>query len=182
MHFIPLAVLYATRLAWSPSTLEAAHLDHPAEPRPWRTYQWAYRDSSDGMSPLLELRIRECLERHLRASGFERTDPPELTIGFFLERPRGGSDLARESGSSARGPVGRIGRGALEPAGALVIDICEARTFRTVWRGVASRPIRPQGASRAEIENAVSSVMQGLPSAEEEPRSRRSPLAGYALS
>ncbi len=127
-----------------------------AEP-PWRTYQWAYRYAAPGMSPLMELRLRACIERELLAGGLQRRDPPHLTIAFALGQPR---KTGADAPSRARGPS----------AGALVIDICDARTLRRMWRGVAARPLDPQGASQAAIRAAVRSALHGSPLKEDEPR------------
>jgi hypothetical protein len=164
MKLLPLALLNAPSLPWA---LEAQRVEDPVEPSPWRTYQWAYRDAADGMSPLTELHLRAAIERHLSGAGFQRSDPPQLTVAFFLERKPAavGDDdhvFARDRWSLVETKqIDARSRGR-DVAGALVVDICDARTFRTVWRGVGSRLVR-QSASRTEIEDAVISAMQGLP-------------------
>src|SRR5262245_29854023 len=127
-----LAGLSVPHFSWAPAFQFFADEDvRPAEPSRWRTYQWAYRDTSSGMSPLTELRIRACLERSLFARGFQRCDPPELTIAFYLDE------------SSARGED--------EGGVTLFVEIADARTLATVWRGAARCSFARRGASGTEL-------------------------------
>lgn len=130
--------------------------EHIGEPNRWRTYQWAYRDTSPGMSPLMELRIRASLERAMFARCLQRSDPPELLTTFYRERRDGG---------------------------ALVVEICDARTLLRLWRGVASWRTEGDDASRAVIEDMVGAVLQGLPASLDAGVSPRGldPLAAYPL-
>jgi hypothetical protein len=152
MKPMPLAGLVVPRFAWMLGADEPDD-ERPAEPSRWRTYQWAYRDTSNGMSPLMELRTRACIERELFDRKLLRSDPPEFTIAFFLARSHHirAASLAGGAWAESSGD------------GALVVEICDARTLRTIWRGVAAQGVERDCASQAAIQDAVSTALRDLP-------------------
>lgn len=133
-----------------------------------RTYSWASTAVPAGMDPLLHQRIRDSIDRSLRAKRFDQASPGDFAITFTV----GARDRVEVRDL---GPYGRFYRdpwrwGRVREVeirnnreGTLAIDIFDTQTQRPIWRGTATQDISRSRIDQPQIDAAVGAVLARFP-------------------
>ena len=141
----------------------------------YKNYAWAKGNATP--NPIISGLIVETIDQALTAKGLTRvTDDADLTLvawtavnsDLHISQPAFGRSVGSATSSGIPGSV----HSAAISKGTLVVDIADARTKATVWRGTATQTLKesPSGnlakdAERAEksIRNAVNKMFKKFP-------------------
>jgi hypothetical protein len=164
------ALLLACFIAGCAGVRARSDFDPDARFEAYRTFSWLDAElgtlaggaGTEGVDPLLERRIREAIESHLEARGFQPVDTVAVA-DFVVSFTLGSREKIRiQSGPSFGGPTfgygvwyaGSIVTATSYTEGTLAIDVFDGRSHQAVWHGWASKRI-DESANRAAVVDAV---------------------------
>jgi hypothetical protein len=126
--------------------------DETADFSALKTYAWKFAEQPETGDPridndLLDSRIRTAIDSTLAARNFQCSEESEVDfqISYFMdyERRIGGSRTSFGAGAGSRGGYGgSVGYNTMiydYEQGSLTIDIIDAESGKTIWRGVGAR-------------------------------------------
>ncbi|HEY5837476.1 MAG TPA: DUF4136 domain-containing protein [Pyrinomonadaceae bacterium] len=133
----------------------------------YKTYAWA--KGAAAANPIINQLIKDTIDQTLTAKGLTRvTDEPDITLvawtavnsDLHLFQPTWG----RSVGSATSSGIPATVHSAAIANGALVVDIADARTKATVWRGTATQTIKetPSGNMAQDAKNAEKSIRKAV--------------------
>lgn len=133
----------------------------------YKSYAWAKGNAA--ANPIINGLIRESIDQTLTAKGLTRvTDDADLTLvvwtavnaDLHLFQPTWG----RSVGSATSSGIPATVHSAAISKGTLVVDIADARTTATVWRGTATQTLKeaPSGNSAKDAERAEKSIRKAV--------------------
>ena len=141
----------------------------------YKSYAWAAGNAA--ANPIINQLIRDSVDQALTAKGLIRvTDEPDITLvvwtavnsDLHLMQPTWG----RSVGSSTASGIPATVHSAAIAKGTLLVDIADARTKATVWRGTATQTLKeaPSGnlvqdakAAEKSIRKAVEKMFKNFP-------------------
>ena len=175
---IPALVASALLIQGCASISVSSDFDPYADYASYRTYDWMPTESRRvdlrARDPMVEQRIRDAIERELRAKGLEKVDSPDpdIRIGYLLVLDEGvdSQTLYERADPDWRyrtyGPSATTTRSQMLTTGTLVIDVFDSARKESVWRGVAEGQVREEQdpeKRRARINEAVKKILAGYP-------------------
>ena len=133
----------------------------------YKTYAWAKGNASP--NPVINQLLIATIDQTLTAKGLSRvTEEPDVTLVVWTAVI---SDLhvfqptfGRSVGSATSSGIPASVHSAAISKGTLVVDIADARTKATVWRGTASQTLKeaPSGNSVKDAERAEKSIRKAV--------------------
>lgn len=134
-----------------------------------RTYSWVARP--DGGTPLMQQRIVDGIDSRLQAQGWKPAPDGDIHVSAHV------SSSEKESLNSYYARVGYVGWGGFGPptpnspmpaetfeVGTLVVDMVNAQTKRSAWRGTASGTLHDDPAKmNALLQTALDKMFAGFP-------------------
>jgi hypothetical protein len=136
-----------------------------------RTYSWVARP--DGGTPLMQQRIVDGIDSRLQAKGWKLAPNGDIHVSAHV------SSSEKESQGAYYNRVGYVGWGGFGPpapntaaptdtyeVGTLVVEMVNAQSKRSAWRGTASGTLHDDPAKmNALLQAALDKMFTGFPSA-----------------
>ncbi|HKP39133.1 MAG TPA: DUF4136 domain-containing protein [Pyrinomonadaceae bacterium] len=132
-----------------------------------KNYAWASGNAV--ANPIINQLIVESIDQALTAKGLTRvTDGPDITLAVLaavnsdlqIFEPTWGRSVSSATGSGMPGSV----HSAAISKGTLIVDIADARTKATVWRGTATQTLKeaPSGNFSKDAKTAEKSIRKAV--------------------
>ncbi len=134
-----------------------------------RYKKYAWDSGTAAANPHVNQLIVQAIDQELAAKGLTRvTDEPDITLGAFaavnsdlqISQPTWGRSV---SSSTSTGMPGSVYRAAISK-GTLMVDISDATTKTTVWRGLATQTLKeaPTGNLARDAKTAEKSIRKAV--------------------
>lgn len=147
--------------------------DKNADFSKYRTYTWA--DHPGTTRPMVGVEIRATVDHELRAKGLTiAQDHPDLILNFHGSVDYADSVPASDpthAGSGGHPLPGTtmwtnnsVGSVVTVSKGSLVIDMRDASSDQSVWRGIAKGTLKPKASElQKQLHNSIASMFQDFP-------------------
>jgi hypothetical protein len=142
--------------------------DRSADFSRYKTYSWVRVPGSEARDQLLDQQIRQAIDQTLAEKGLVRTDSkPDLLVEYqTIVRPEQQIDTWGDTGPWGWGPGMVQTTVSTVDVGTLVLDMYDPTQRRLVWRGTATKTLKPSSdpdKNLKNLEKAVDKLLKDYP-------------------
>lgn len=141
------------------------NVDKDADFTRYKTFDWAPGQQPTA-NPVNHIRITRAVERELAARGLQRQmEAPDLRVAYLakIEKKIKGQSYQTESPWRATPDLRTVVDFKRVEEGTLIVELIDAGTKLTVWRGVATQPVPPPDEVGPVIDRTVTELLAEYP-------------------